>query len=465
MATYRWDHATRWIGGRWRVVATTAAIAGSLALPFGLAPRSTPGQETPASDPPASETTTDAPAAPAESIGPQTGDDRPTGGDEPTGAAGTPASVPYLPTEPFDFPVASEPTAGLDPLAPEQLATVREEFESRSRELRDLFKRLYILQHQFRFALNQDEVREIQNEFAEKQSAGERLLLELQDRAARIYATEPSRDGVMYRFLLSAILDDAEKQRAWTSYRNILLLRKTVGLADAIKPISSLQAFRCGQFQEFIDFLSTADPSTFDDKHREAAMMLEMAVPAWEREKAFRRQDAEAGNLPRVRMTLSTGVVEIELYADQAPMTVANFIELVDAGFYDGLTFHRVLPGFVAQGGCPNGDGMGGPGYFIPCECFEENARGHFLGTLSMANTGQRDTGGSQFFFCYGPLQPLDGKHTAFGRVVSGMEAVERLAPIDPQKLEGTEVPDTIIKAEVIRRREGLPTVRKLNGG
>ena len=100
--------------------------------------------------------------------------------------------------------------------------------------------------------------------------------------------------------------------------------------------------------------------------------------------------------------------------------------------FYDGLTFHRVIPGFMAQGGDPKGDGTGGPGYTIPDECYQENHRNHFRGSLSMANTGQRDTGGSQFFLTFVPTAHLDGKHTVFGRVIEGMDVLAKLQRCEP---------------------------------
>ncbi|EGL83182.1 peptidyl-prolyl cis-trans isomerase cyclophilin type [Caldalkalibacillus thermarum TA2.A1] len=113
--------------------------------------------------------------------------------------------------------------------------------------------------------------------------------------------------------------------------------------------------------------------------------------------------------------------IELELFEEDAPYTVANFVKLAKEGFYDGLTFHRVIPGFVAQGGCPRGDGTGGPGYTIKCEI---NPNKHERGSVAMAHAG-RDTGGSQFYICYQPQPHLDGRHTVFGKVVNGMEYVE----------------------------------------
>jgi cyclophilin family peptidyl-prolyl cis-trans isomerase len=170
------------------------------------------------------------------------------------------------------------------------------------------------------------------------------------------------------------------------------------------------------------------------------------------------RQRDAAANLPRVRLTTSKGVVELELFEDQAPNTVANFLELVGKKFYDGVKFHRVLEGFMAQSGDPKGDGTGGPGYTIACECYSPEARRHFTGSLSMAKQTARDTGGSQFFIVFDrneSVQGLDGKHTVFGRVISGQDIVNSLYRTqDPPAEEDRAKTDTILTAEVIRKRD-----------
>ncbi|MDZ5472801.1 peptidylprolyl isomerase [Bacillus sp. 31A1R] len=112
--------------------------------------------------------------------------------------------------------------------------------------------------------------------------------------------------------------------------------------------------------------------------------------------------------------------IDLEFFPNEAPNTVANFEKLANEGFYDGLTFHRVIPGFVSQGGCPTGNGTGGPGYSIKCET-EGNPHKHLAGSLSMAHAG-KDTGGSQFFIVHKPQPHLDGVHTVFGQVTNGLE-------------------------------------------
>ncbi|HEX4946575.1 MAG TPA: peptidylprolyl isomerase [Blastocatellia bacterium] len=124
-----------------------------------------------------------------------------------------------------------------------------------------------------------------------------------------------------------------------------------------------------------------------------------------------------------VTMHTTKGVIKVAMHANDAPMTVDNFIELAKKKYFDGIVFHRIVPNFVAQGGDPRGDGGGGPGYQIRCEI---NTRKYERGTLGMALSG-KDTGGSQFFFCHAPQPHLDGGYTVFGQVIAGMEAVDKL--------------------------------------
>jgi peptidyl-prolyl cis-trans isomerase B (cyclophilin B) len=121
------------------------------------------------------------------------------------------------------------------------------------------------------------------------------------------------------------------------------------------------------------------------------------------------------------------GIMKVKFYEQDAPNTVANFIKLARQGFYDGLTFHRVIPDFVIQGGCPDGTGAGGPGYTIKCE-LNGNNQYHDTGVLSMAHAG-RDTGGSQFFICHNRenTKHLDRNHTCFGKVYEGLDVVDKI--------------------------------------
>jgi peptidyl-prolyl cis-trans isomerase B (cyclophilin B) len=131
-------------------------------------------------------------------------------------------------------------------------------------------------------------------------------------------------------------------------------------------------------------------------------------------------------------ITLDNGnEIRLEFYPADAPKTVENFVTLAKKGFYSNLTFHRVVPDFVVQGGCPKGDGTGGPGYTIPAEF---NKQKHLRGTLAMARSQDPNSAGSQFYICYGATPHLDGNYTVFGKVTSGIEHVDRIKQGDRMK-------------------------------
>jgi len=140
----------------------------------------------------------------------------------------------------------------------------------------------------------------------------------------------------------------------------------------------------------------------------------------------------------KAEMHTAKGVMKINFYEKDAPETVANFVKLSKSGYYNGLTFHRVIPGFVVQGGCPDGTGIGGPGYTIKCELTAENQY-HDRGVLSMAHAG-RNTGGSQFFICHNRknTQHLDRNHTCFGKVYEGLDVIDAIRAGD--KIEKIEI-------------------------
>jgi len=142
----------------------------------------------------------------------------------------------------------------------------------------------------------------------------------------------------------------------------------------------------------------------------------------------------------------SHGPIEVELFDDAAPKTVSNFTKLAGEGFYDGLGFHRVIPDFMIQGGCPEGTGRGGPGY-----AFEDEFNDHKVarGALAMANSGP-NTNGSQFFIVTTEAAPwLDGKHTVFGQVTSGMDAVDAISEVDRDASDRPHEPVTIERVEL----------------
>jgi cyclophilin family peptidyl-prolyl cis-trans isomerase len=148
----------------------------------------------------------------------------------------------------------------------------------------------------------------------------------------------------------------------------------------------------------------------------------------------------------RATLHTSEGAIELELFADDAPKTVENFVRLAREGFYDSVIFHRVIPDFMIQGGDPTGTGSGGPGY-----TFEDEFNDHPIvrGTLAMANAGP-NTNGSQFFIVTAEATPwLDGKHTAFGRVTSGLDVVDQIAQVERDANDRPRTPVTIERVEL----------------
>lgn len=151
----------------------------------------------------------------------------------------------------------------------------------------------------------------------------------------------------------------------------------------------------------------------------------------------------------QIKITMSSGqTMTAELYEDIAPKSVANFLKLIEEKFYDGLIFHRVIPGFMIQGGCPDGTGMGGPGYSIPGEFSSNGFKNdlvHSKGVLSMARSMMPDSAGSQFFIMAADAPHLDGDYAAFGKVIDGLDNIDTIVsvkrdrndkPLDPQVIE-----------------------------
>ena len=164
------------------------------------------------------------------------------------------------------------------------------------------------------------------------------------------------------------------------------------------------------------------------------------------------RDSSDRGTL--ARMETSLGVMVLLLYEDQAPNTVANFVHLASKGYYDGLPFHRVIPNFMIQGGCPTGDGTGDPGWRIADE-FVEGLSHDDAGVLSMANSGP-DTNGSQFFITLAAAPWLDGKHTVFGRAVEGIEVLNTIGSVRTDAGDRPLTPVVIEKITLFRDGEQL---------
>ncbi len=169
---------------------------------------------------------------------------------------------------------------------------------------------------------------------------------------------------------------------------------------------------------------------------------------------------------PIVTITMENGAVMTgELYPEKAPNTVNNFIALANSGFYDGLIFHRVIPGFMIQGGCPNGNGMGGPGYDIKGEFagngFAQNDLRHTTGVLSMARAMHPDSAGSQFFIMVAPAPHLDGQYAAFGQVTDGVEEAIRISEVPTDRNDKPKTPVVIQSIRVDTQGVEYPAPKK----
>ena len=279
------------------------------------------------------------------------------------------------------------------------------------------------------------------------------------------YKEAPNADKEIVAFLVRLLDEEVETDDYEPAAKIGKLLMTNKCNVKSVPNLAGIAAFATSDFDNAEKYLSLAESQGYyksPPKEDELAHIGEFylkAVPyykkAWTREKAFRSREAKAttpNELPRVLLKTTKGDIELELFEDQAPNTVANFVNLVERGFYKNVTFHRVLKGFMAQGGDPEGTGGGGPGYTIADECHLPNHREHFRGTLSMAKTQLPDSGGSQFFLCFVPTPQLDGKHTVFGRVISGMDVLAKFQRRDPQDAEAPR-PDKIIEAKVVRKR------------
>lgn len=302
---------------------------------------------------------------------------------------------------------------------------------------------------------NTEELEGIQQRYIAKLDEGEKMVPLLRQAALEAYLESPNADRELNRFLIKLIADDI-KQDDYESAKELAQVL-VAGKSEArnLFDLAGIAAFGTNDFEMAEEMLTKAEASgLISEAGGKFLRGLPDAKATWVVEQELRQAEAEADDLPRVKLYTTAGDIVIELFENEAPETVGNFISLIEKGYYDGLDFHRVLQGFMAQGGCPNGDGTGGPGYKIYCECTNENHRNHFAGSLSMAKEASRHTGGSQFFISFVSTPHLNGVHTVFGRVLEGMETLPKITKVDPQQSINTKSPTTITRAEVLRKRD-----------
>jgi cyclophilin family peptidyl-prolyl cis-trans isomerase len=298
------------------------------------------------------------------------------------------------------------------------------------------------------------EIPSIRTQFDEALARGEQLIPELRATGKAAYVAAPQQDRELERFLVEMLKDDLARDN-YEAAADVANAMVDSGCdLKEVKAAAGVAAFVTNDYERAETYLPQADElDALDEKGQQYLAELDQYKEFWEAERAIREKEAQDDNLPRIRITTNKGEMLVELFENEAPETVANFISLVEKGFYNDLTFHRVLPQFMAQGGCPLGDGTGGPGYQIFCECTKDDYRKHFRGTLSMAHSGP-NTGGSQFFLTFVPTSHLNGRHTAFGRVIEGLDVLSKLQRIDPDDTGTKPDPDKMLKVEVVRKRE-----------
>jgi cyclophilin family peptidyl-prolyl cis-trans isomerase len=362
-------------------------------------------------------------------------------------------------------PKASEPGASA---TASKAGPKAQEFVKLSKEFNQLLADMTEMQSKYAAADNAAAKADIAKKFNVEREKARDMAEQLVTSAESAYAEAPNADKDVTDVLVGTLIDQIDRDDYEPAFKLGKMLMDNKCPDPTAPALAGIAAYCINEFDLAEPWLKAADASgalnrvcdrikqlDHSDNPRyyvSYPQMVGLAKEEWAKEKKLREAEAKADDLPRVLLKTTKGDIVVELFENQAPNTVLNFITLVQKGYYDGLKFHRVLPGFMAQGGDPRGTGSGGPGYQIPCECYPPNDyRLHYRGTLSMAHAG-RDTGGSQFFLTFVPTPHLNGKHTAFGRVISGFDVLAKLKRIDPETSNGVAA-DKIIEAKVIRKR------------
>ena len=399
---------------------------------------------------PKAEPEPESPAKPAEKAAPKPEAEQPK---EAAPAEPKEAPSPEPKAEPKPEPPA-QPAQEAEPM-PEAAADAGDPagvFAAKLDEWKDALKELRRLRTEYRLA-TPGQVSEIQAKWGEAVARTEALIDPLRSAGVAAYRADPNADDELAVFLVKLVADDVARDDYEPAFELAKTLLDNGCTKQELFDPAARAAFATNDFDAAEAWFKKAqEAGTLSDASMKAIGEVASYREFWAEEQKIRQKEAAQDDLPRVRLSTNTGDIVIELFENEAPGAVGNFVSLVKQNFYDGLTFHRVLPGFMAQGGCPRGDGTGDAGYKIYCECHQDNYRKHFRGTLSMAHAG-RDTGGSQFFLTFVPTSHLNGQHTAFGRVIEGMEVLAKLQRIDPQDTDAAPIADRIVTAEVIRDR------------
>jgi len=290
----------------------------------------------------------------------------------------------------------------------------------------------------------------------------ETIFASLLEVTPKAYQAAPNKNKDVTDAMLMLAFRQMSRDRYEEARRLTEMLIKNNAQTRRLYDIAGSAAFALNDFEAAEKHLTKAkEQGQLSPTGERRLAQIPAVKPLWKQEREIRKKEAQADNLPRVKLETSAGDIVVELFEDQAPKTVANFVHLAEKGYYDGIKFHRVLPGFMAQTGDPKGDGTGGPGYRIPGEASAAGARKHFRGSLSMAlssdpATGKAlvNSGGSQFYITFLPTPHLNDTYTVFGRVISGFDVLSKLKRVDPTRPALGVKPDVITKATVLRKRD-----------
>ena len=342
------------------------------------------------------------------------------------------------------------------------LAAAQQEYEQALAELRRLTKDATRARVAYQTG-TREESEQHRRDWDAAMEAGERQRGVLEQAAIRVLSLSPKPSKELLE-LVNQIHGSYVLGGRWSKAEKVAgVLRGPLASDEGFLSRDAIAAISSNHFAEAASFRSTYGHliSEMPKEAQQLFVSLPELQSKYSREQKLLEQDAAGEPLPRVVLKTTKGRIELELFENEAPDTVGNFIQLVESGFYTNLNFHRVISGFMAQTGGYGTDKLTrDPGYTIFDEFELAEARHHFQGYVSMANASVPQSASSQFFFTLVPTPHLDGKHTVFGRIISGQDVLESLVKTHEVDREGEEkevpgvTPDYIISAEVIRKRD-----------
>ncbi len=365
------------------------------------------------------------------------------------------------PTAKPDAPKAETAAKSDDP------AQAAEQYDSAFAEWKELLAKLRDLRVQWATARPKDR-KPIEDEYQALVKQGEGLEVKMIAAAEAAVASDSDKKTEAGKFLAEQLRYEVDRDNYEAAYPIAQVLIEHNYENPRIYNYGGLAAACTNHFDEAQRWLKKGDKdSVLDVTQKQYLQHIDEYQELWRKEQELREAEAKADDLPRVLLKTTKGDLVIELFENEAPNTVANFLTLAEKGYFDGTEFHRVMPHFMAQGGDPKNDGTGGPGYTIPDEQKLPNHRNHFRGSLSMANTGRPNSGGSQFFLMFRPSGPaagydLNGKHAVFGRVIEGFDVLAKIQRNRDENDQPTpDKSDKIVSAKVLRKRPHEYAVKK----